>query len=88
MGNDYMENYKALLGAIVVQQVKDYYYSCKRAYANQSNNKEHYIKRLKCKREGIETGWATYLSLDISSVLDSVEKKAKEREEINWKKSH
>lgn len=84
---DYIENYKALAGAIVEEQCRHYYESYIRAYRNRGSNKQYYIRRLAWLRSNIENGWAQYLNIDIDVILNEIEKKARNHEDIIWKQN-
>lgn len=77
-----------LAQAIVAEQIKDYYKSYIKAHNNKSTNAKYYLNRLIVMRnELINYSFASYLDLDMGVVLNEVEHRARNNEDIRWSKT-
>lgn len=83
MAEQYYANYRLLAGAIVAEQCREYYEIYRKAAKDPS--KRRMGKAAWARYMLLNHSYGEYLDLDMTALVDEIERKAIRGEEIKWK---
>ena len=83
MSERYYDNYRLLAGAIVAEQCREYYEIYKKSVTNP--NKRRQSRAAFARYMLLHHSYGDYLDVDMTALVDEIEKKAIRGEEIKWK---
>lgn len=78
--------YHLLAGAIIAEQCREYYMIYCRYLSCRPESLKYYTRRVAEMRYNLlNFSWADYMNMDIESVIDEIERKAKKGVRIRWR---